>query len=75
MLFRSVSSLIESVKVLNRKLGIPVCIKEMNIDKKEFLDEIENMSQTAMEDVCTLGNPRKPTKGDIAAIFKEAYEG
>ncbi len=72
---QGVSSLIESIKVLNRKLDIPVCIKEMDIDEKEFLDEIENMSQLAMKDVCTLGNPRKPTKGDIAAIFKKAYEG
>ncbi|MCR2044070.1 1-propanol dehydrogenase PduQ [Anaerosalibacter massiliensis] len=72
---QGVSSLIESIKVLNRKLGIPVCIKEMDIDGKEFFDEIENMSQTAMEDVCTIGNPRKPTKDDIIMIFKKAYEG
>ncbi len=70
-----VSSLIESIKVLSRKLDIPVCIKEMDIDKKEFFDAIENMSQVAMEDACTVGNTRIPTKDDIMRIFKRAYEG
>ena len=72
---QGVVALIEAVKVLNRKLGIPVCVKEMDIDKKEFFDAIENMSQAAIEDVCTLGNTRIPTKEDIMLIFKKAYEG
>jgi len=72
---QGVSSLIESIKVLNRKLGIPLCIKELDIDKEEFFDEIKNMSETALEDMCTLGNRRNPTKDDIVMIFKKAYKG
>lgn len=70
-----VSSLIEAIKVLNRKLNIPVCVEEMNIEEKEYFNEIENMSQTAIKDICTSGNIRIPTKEDIMTIFKKAYRG
>lgn len=70
-----VSRLIEAIKVLNRKLDIPLSIKETGIDGKSFLDSLESMSEIAIQDICTEGNPKVPTKEHIISIFKKAYIG
>ncbi|AKN30561.1 alcohol dehydrogenase [Clostridium carboxidivorans P7] len=67
--------LMKAIKVLNRKLNIPICISELGIDENEFLNSLKEMCKVAMEDVCTQGNPRTPNEDDICSIFKEAYYG
>lgn len=70
-----VISLIEAVKILNRKLNIPLTIEKAGVSKEEFESNLIEMSETALQDICTVGNPRVPTKAEILQIFKEAYTG
>jgi acetaldehyde dehydrogenase/alcohol dehydrogenase len=67
--------LIKSIKVLNNQLNIPLTIQEMGINEDEFEYFLEEMTQVALKDVCTQGNPRVPVEKDIYIIFKEAYYG
>ncbi|WP_425449515.1 1-propanol dehydrogenase PduQ [Dethiothermospora halolimnae] len=68
-----VISLIEAIKVINKRLNIPICIKEVGIDRDEFEESIEDISSKAIEDICTLGNPRSVTKKELKGILKRAY--
>ena len=55
---------------LSREVGIPRTLKEIGIP----YDALEMLSEQAINDVCTGGNPREVTKEDILALYKEAYE-
>lgn len=70
-----VKMLIKSIKCLNKNLNIPSTIQGLGVDKEEFENGLEEMSNTALADICTSGNPRTPSKEDINKIFKEAYLG
>ncbi|WP_026895998.1 1-propanol dehydrogenase PduQ [Clostridiisalibacter paucivorans] len=68
-----VMSLIQGVKILNKKLDIPLSIKELGIEEKDFNRLISEMSELAMKDICTQGNPRIVDKNSIEDIFINAY--
>lgn len=68
-----VRSLIEGIRVLNKKLNIPLTIKELGIGKDEFNDFLDEMSKLAMDDICTQGNPKTVDRNSIKSIFIRAY--
>ena len=70
-----VESLIEAVKWLNDKLGIPKSFKDAGIDEKEFLDKIDMIADRAFEDQCTSANPRVPLVREIKQIMLDSYYG
>lgn len=56
---------IEAVKQLSKDVGIPQNLKEI---VKE--SDIPTLSDYAMKDACTPGNPRDPSVADIEKLFK-----
>jgi len=56
---------IDAVKKLAEDVGIPKDLK--NIVKPE---DVDFLSQSAMDDACRPGNPRDPKLGDIQELFK-----
>ena len=63
---------------LNKRLGLSKTIKDgLNtvIPEDKFLAVLDRMSERALEDACTLTNPRKPTVEDIKKIYEAAYYG
>lgn len=68
-----VKSFIYAVKVLIRETSIPMNLKEASIDKKEFYNNVEEMAVVALNDTCTVSNPRIPIRDDIINLFKEIY--
>ena len=71
----SIKNLIEAIKELSQKLGIPRSISECGIDEKKFFDSIDTLSEKAHEDQCTTANPRYPLISEIKQIYKKAYYG
>ena len=65
----AVNKVVEAVKSLSIKLGIPQTLREIGIPE-EMLPALANQ---AINDPCTPGNPRDVTVEDIIAIYKEAY--
>ncbi len=65
--------LIKSIQKLNKEMGIPERISETGVDKNKFHKDLEMLSKHAVEDTCTKGNPRQPSKDDIKNILNSAY--
>jgi alcohol dehydrogenase class IV len=72
------TGLIEAVRELNRSMGIAARLSELRpggkqIDGRVFRDHLETLSRNALEDICTNGNPRQPSREDIKMILTEAW--
>lgn len=67
------SGLISEVKNLNASMGLPSGIRELKVEEAEFRAHLDTMAANAMDDMCTSGNPRKPSHADIRQILEEAW--
>lgn len=66
---QAVDMVVEAVKDLSKKLGIPQTLREIGVPE----EMIPTLANQAIDDPCTPGNPREVTIEDIIAIYKEAY--
>lgn len=66
-------SLAIAVEILNKKLGIQSCVKELGIPENEYKKLIPEMAEVAMKDICTSGNIKKVTIEDMKKIFEILY--
>lgn len=73
-LLEGVLSISEGIRIMNQRFNIPTTIKEFGIEKHEFAKHVEDMAKSALEDICTSGNPRKVVLKDLVALLEEAYE-
>ena len=71
----TVFKLVRDIKLLNKKFGIPACIKDLKIDTEEFNVNIEVMATKALEDRCTPTNPVVPTLEDLKGIYQKLTKG
>ncbi len=71
----SVRNLIEAIRGLNRKLGLPMSIRECGIDEKVFFSKLEALAENAHADQCTGANPRYPLIREIMDIYTAAFNG
>lgn len=56
-----------------RKLAIDVGIPQKLSDIGASKDDLQALSELAMSDACTPGNPKDPTVGEIKAIYEKAF--
>lgn len=64
-------NLICDIMELNRKLGIPSNIKNLNVSESDF----ELLSDMALIDNTLKTNAKKPSKKDIIEVYRKAYYG
>jgi alcohol dehydrogenase class IV len=64
----------QEVSDLRAAAGVVGSLKEYGIDEKEWEEKLDTLTQHAMDDPCTLFNPRKPTFNEIKAIYQACYE-
>ncbi len=67
------TSLIRAVRDLNESMGIPVSIGGLKIEESAFRAHLQTMAAHVLDDICTGGNPRRPSAGDIIRILEEAW--
>lgn len=65
----AVMKVVNAIQELNQKLGIPAHLKEVGVKE----EDIPMLSEKAMNDVCTGGNPRETSVADIEKIYREAF--
>lgn len=65
----AVMKVVNAIQDLNQKLGIPTNLKEVGVKE----EDIPMLSEKAMNDVCTGGNPRETSVADIEKIYREAF--
>lgn len=70
-----VNSLINAIRDLNRKLGIPETFQEIGFDAKEFEAGVDNLADRAFEDQCTTANPKMPLVSELAEVYRDAFYG
>ena len=69
------NNLIEAIDKLKAKVGIKPTIKDYNIDEKDFLNRLDDMTKQAFDDQCTGANPRYPLMSEIKQMYLNAYYG
>lgn len=62
---------IDAVKQLKKDVNIPETLKDINVKE----DDLEALSEAAMADVCTGGNPRPCSKELVLEVYKKAFYG
>ncbi|MDR2136216.1 MAG: bifunctional acetaldehyde-CoA/alcohol dehydrogenase [Treponema sp.] len=67
--------LIAAVDQLKEQVGIKKTIRDYGIDEKDFLKDLDRMSEMAFDDQCTGSNPRYPLIGEIRQMYLNAYYG
>lgn len=73
-----IDDLVEELKSLNKKVGIPTSLKEITeveIIEEKFIEILDRMSKNTFEDPCTLTNPRVTSPEDVNEIYKSAFYG
>ena len=65
----AVMKVVNAIQELNQKLGIPAHLKEVGVKE----EDIPMLSEKAMNDVCTGGNPRETSVADIEKIYRKAF--
>ena len=78
-----VAALVQKIRDINDALNIPQGIKNYGeggtksetsiIDEKEFFEKTPEVARLAIEDACTLSNPRKPTQEEMEQLLKCVY--
>lgn len=71
----TVHGLVRYIKNMMKKMNIPVYVTDLKIDPEEYKEAIQEMAEKAMADACTATNPRKPSQGEIEAIYGMLCKG
>lgn len=67
------ASLIEAVRQMNESMGIPNNIGALKIDERVFRQQLDVMAKNVLEDICTGGNPRRPSHDDIVRLLEQTW--
>lgn len=70
-----VELLIEAITQLKKDVNIPLSIKDMGIDEKDFMAKLDTLVEQAFDDQCTGANPAYPLMKEIKQIYINAYKG
>lgn len=67
--------LIQTVKELNQKVGIPTALKDVIPEEEKYMDMLDEMAKVAKADGCTKTNPIIPEPEQFKELFVKAYRG
>ena len=70
-----VKLLIKAVDDLMTEIELPKSIKAFGVDKKKFMDNLDELVNLAFDDQCTGANPRYPLMSEMKQILIDAYSG
>lgn len=71
----TVHGLIRQIRILMNQIHIPQYITECGVDREEFLEAADGMAQLALDDNCTVTNPRKPSKEELENLYRCLCKG
>jgi acetaldehyde dehydrogenase/alcohol dehydrogenase len=69
---KNIENLSFKIKEMLKKLNIPDSILKYNINKEDFLNNLQNLSEMVHEDQFVATNPRYPLIEEIKEIYKAA---
>ncbi|GAA0076685.1 bifunctional acetaldehyde-CoA/alcohol dehydrogenase [Clostridium sp. CTA-5] len=69
-----VELLIKAVEDLQRKVEMPMTIKDAGVSEDKFYDSLDEMVEQAFDDQCTGANPRYPLMSEMREMYINAYD-
>lgn len=69
-----VELLVKAIEELQRKLNMPMTIKEAGIEEDKFRADLDAMVEQAFDDQCTGANPRYPLMSELKEMYLNAYD-
>lgn len=73
--WKKTARLVQAIEALKRDLGIPVSLKDAGIAEADFLRKLDEISEQAFDDQCTVSNPRYPLISELKDLYLKAYYG
>ncbi len=70
----TIRALVSWIHFMNEEMSIPLSISQCGVDKKEYMNAVEQMAEKAIADACTATNPRVPSKADVCLILEHMYD-
>ncbi|MHA1230311.1 MAG: iron-containing alcohol dehydrogenase [Candidatus Helarchaeota archaeon] len=68
-------TLVDLTRDLLKKVGLPLTLKELNIDPIEWEQKMDTLVKFAKTDIVAPFNPRKTSEEEFRKIFEYAWEG
>lgn len=69
-----VELLVKAIEGLQRRLNMPMTIKEAGIEEDKFRADLDAMVEQAFDDQCTGANPRYPLMSELKEMYLNAYD-
>ncbi|ADK15546.1 MULTISPECIES: iron-containing alcohol dehydrogenase [Clostridium] len=70
-----IDSLTEMIRTMNKKMDIPLTIKDYGISENDFNENLDFIAHNAMMDACTGSNPRAITEEEMKKLLQYMYNG
>ncbi|MCT8976970.1 iron-containing alcohol dehydrogenase [Clostridium sp. CX1] len=70
-----VDALIDMIQDMNKKMDIPLTLKEYGVTEEDFKANIDFIAENAIEDACTGSNPRTITAEEMKKVFECSFTG
>ena len=70
-----VNALVDSIKEMNKKLGIAQTYKENGVSEALFEENADKIAENAVKDPCTASNPRPIDVENMKKVLMCAYTG
>ncbi|WP_419176653.1 1-propanol dehydrogenase PduQ [Desulfosediminicola sp.] len=67
------ASLVKAIREMNETMGIPNRIGSLKIEESAFMANLNTIARNVLGDICTAGNPRRPSEGDIVELLRQAW--
>ncbi len=67
----SVANLIEILRQLNERFGIPATLQQLGVDLSQQPAVEQELTQAVMDDTCTTTNPRQPSTVEVTRLINE----
>ena len=67
------SALVNAINSLCDAMKVPMRVRDLKVDETAYRQALDSMSIHAYNDLCTKGNPRRPSLGDIKKLFEAAW--
>ncbi|WP_035293837.1 iron-containing alcohol dehydrogenase [Clostridium sp. KNHs214] len=70
-----IDSLTDMIREMNKKMNIPLTMKEYGVTEADFKANLEFISENAVADACTSSNPRAISVDEMKKVFEATFYG
>lgn len=70
-----IDSLTGLIQAMNKKMGIPLTLKEFGVTEADFQANADRISENAVKDACTGSNPRPITAAEMKRLYTCTFTG